>query len=153
MAVATHMSSAGGRGDPNETPDMDWSHFPQASRQHYTTRLNEEYRREKKKRMTEWRMAPQSGRRRQRNWIDLETVGEIGSEPERLKESCCWPMPQKGRGRLCLIDWAWAHGRGDKWDWGHCFLPPAKARVKNTRHSVYIYMVGNWHWLCVNLGL
>ena len=49
--------------------------------------LNSEYRGEKKKRTTEKHTAPRSGSRRQRNWIHLETVGEIGSGPECLEES------------------------------------------------------------------
>ena len=43
------MPDAGGTGDPTEMPEMDWSHSPQASRQHYTTSLNLESRGEKEK--------------------------------------------------------------------------------------------------------
>ena len=34
---------------------------------------------------------------------------EIGSGPEYLEESCCRPMPQKGRRSLWLIDWTAFH--------------------------------------------
>ena len=42
-------------------------------------------------------MVPRLGSRRQRNWLHLETVGEVGSGPECLEESCWRPMPQRGR--------------------------------------------------------
>ena len=50
--VATHMSDAGGTGDPTEKLEMDWSYSPHTSRQHYTTNLNLESRGEKEKRTT-----------------------------------------------------------------------------------------------------
>ena len=55
-----------------------------ASRQHYTTSLNLETRGEKEKKMTEEHLAPRSRSRRQRNWLHLETVGEIDSGQECL---------------------------------------------------------------------
>ena len=58
--VAAHMSDAGRTGDRTEMLDMDWSHSLQANRQHYTTSLNLEYRRETEKMTTEKHLAPQS---------------------------------------------------------------------------------------------
>ena len=87
------MSDAGRTGDPTETMEMDWSHSPQAGRQHYTTRLNLEPIGEKEKRATEKDVAPRSGSRRQRKRIQLDTIGEVGSGPECFAESCWPPMP------------------------------------------------------------
>ena len=70
--------------------EMDWSHHPQTSREHYTTSLILESR-GKGKETTEKHVAPNSGSRRQRNWIYLETAGEIGSGPVCLAESCWRP--------------------------------------------------------------
>ena len=50
---------------------------------------------EKEERTTEKYMAPR--RRRERNWLRLETVGETGSGSEFLEESRWQPMAQKGR--------------------------------------------------------
>ena len=46
------MTDAGGTGDLKETLE-NWSHSPQASRQHYTISVNLEPRGEKEKRTTE----------------------------------------------------------------------------------------------------
>ena len=82
------MSNAGGTGDPTKLLDMDWSNSPQASRQHYTTILNMLPKGDKEKMATEKYVAPRSGSSRQRNWIQLEIIGEIGSGPEYLEKSC-----------------------------------------------------------------
>ena len=95
-----HVGCLGRAGDPTEALEMDWPYSPQASRQHYTTSLNQESCWKKEKRTTEKRIAPRSGSRRQRNWIQLETHRGIGSGPESLVESCWCPMPQKRRRRL-----------------------------------------------------
>ena len=79
-----------------ETLEMDWSHSPQASRQHYTTSLNMEFIGEKQKRTTEKHMAPRSGSGRQRNWLHLETVGEVGSGPESLGSHVGGLCPRRG---------------------------------------------------------
>ena len=66
---------------------MDCAHSLQVIRQYYTASLNQEPR-VKKERTTEKHAGQrsESGSRRRRNWKQLETVGEIGSELECLAE-------------------------------------------------------------------
>ena len=82
--VATQMSNDSEEGGPTETLEMDWSHSPQAIRQHYTaTSLNLEPRSEEEKRTTGnmWAMiCKQLSRLR-------DASKEIGSRPECLVES------------------------------------------------------------------
>ena len=71
---------------------MDWSHYPQASRQHYTTSLNLESRREKEKE-DDREIRGAAIKRGQRNGKQLETIGETGCGPADLS----WrPMSQDG---------------------------------------------------------
>ena len=101
--MAACILDAGGVEDPTRTLGMDWSHSPWAGRRHYTTSLNLEPRGEKETRTTEKHVAPRSGSRRQRNWIQRGTIGEIGPGPECLAESCWRPVPHEGRRRLWLL--------------------------------------------------
>ena len=50
------------------------------------------------------KMAPRSGSRRERNGVELETIGETGSGLECMVESCWRPVPQEGRQIKALID-------------------------------------------------
>ena len=80
-----------------EMMEMDWSHFPQAGQQHYTTSLDLEPREANEKRTTEKYVVQGSGSRCQRNGIQLETIGKVCSGLECLAESCWRSIPQKGQ--------------------------------------------------------
>ena len=62
-----------------ETLEMDSSHYPEASRQHYTTGLSLEPPRGTEKRSMEKYMVPRSGSRCQRNRVQLGTIVGVGS--------------------------------------------------------------------------
>ena len=74
-----HMSDAGGRADPTEMLEMDWSHSPRACRQHYTTSLNLESRVEKKigRLRNTWRRYLEA---------DVKETGYTGRQFERLAQ-------------------------------------------------------------------
>ena len=94
--VATYISNATGSGEPVETLDMDWLHYLQSSCQHYMTILNLESGGENEKRTTEKHVASRAWLRRQENVIQLDTVGEIGSELECLVYHVGCLCPRRG---------------------------------------------------------
>ena len=72
------MSDAGRTRAVTEALEMDWSHSPQASQQHYTTRLNLKPRGEKEMRTTEKTCGAMICKQTSRDWRQWERLNHVG---------------------------------------------------------------------------